>query len=1142
MSHYRVTCDQDDCDRFDYYSTKLIHPSNVYDMKKIQTTLIFLLIMLNWQSSYATKIKWIVGAPDENWDNPTNWDLGRIPIVSDSVYTGYGDHIELPSNYTAEIKYMSLLGTLTIPATSELIFTNGKFNALGTLDNYGTITINDSPAIALACSTQAANRPFHNYGVININNAGQQGLVILNEQVLTNEPGGLIHIQNSGLEGISLGDFQFGILDNEGEILIENPVNDIAIKIVHPDAEYNNLECGKTNLYNKIQMVDGIFNNYGFLTQMYLGDNDFGDLALTELYNYAVIEDWHDSFNSSDFDFQALWVSYIPYALIKTGQPFTVFPVGTLGATNTGNSIFADELLTINAGAFDKTTNIWIPNAAANGNNVFYLKVALNSNSCLDTVRFEFQNPIIACNYWLGGMGSWHNAAKWSTGSVPNDTEIASIYYATDNVGIANNTADVKKIFLDGTLTLTNSGILNVGANATDIGIDGRNATIINNGVINLYDCYTGMKLNPGSVTNNNQINCILTDDGFNINGSSTFVNNSQIQCSGGNSPISCGNSVYVDNYGSIVILNPLDEGIACSHLDNYGSILIDGNGIDGVGISGFVNNLATGTIVAKNLATGAEIGGSNLGVITTRFNEIGFESRGTFTNMAGGQIISSDNNIGASVPSGGIFNLDGGSILINNSGQYGLHVKVPVIFSSTDFENEGLVTIEETTGIGIYNENDIQNKGSGILTVKGSSSHGIHMSSASSYLTNRDQATLVIKDCGGHGLLMDGGILSSSSEHGIHIDSIANSAIYLGDFVTPFGPAYASATNSGLINIGKTASLGIDSETGTIITNAECVGEIRTGQKIRLNGAFNNFGLYRQLGSEVSLIGNNLQNHGLVNDPFASLPSPNMWNLGYYVGEKNGIYDEGQSISNIVRKNSTLTNGFELDTLWYLDKDLSLLGGKYDQSANSFVPNGQSVDSTDFYLQIVNTICNTMPVDTILMTMENPINRVCGKIIWEGGLGSFTQIEKWDKNRLPSACDSVMINGILDSMQLNIATPQSVAHLSNNGLVLISSLSDLTVQNDNGNGVMNAGTIINKGEFTIQNSPYNGYVASVNSQLINEGNIDITNMGQRGADLSYGSINNKSGATFTIDTTSLEGLRLGLSALFNQNGMLVIR
>jgi hypothetical protein len=385
-----------------------------------KTTVLVISMLMAISSLFATKITWLSNtAISTFWSEPLNWDLGRIPNATDSVMTFYSDVILYTFNYSSEIKYMRLLGTLTIPPGSELIFTNGQFEALGTLINRGTIRINNSPEEGLLCSTLAANRAFTNFGSIFINNSATKGLVIAKNQVITNAAGALIEITNSGAESMYLGFPSLnGTINNSGTLKIGVAGNGNGLKIDNSLSVFNNLACGKVILLDKLVMTAGRLDNSGFFKQNFNGDNDLGVLANTTLNNYGIVEDRYASFNFSDFDVQSIWVKLYKFTQFKTGERVAIFTLDSPTGTNMGN-VFTDSLLTQNAGSYNLSTNIWIPNQNANGKTTFFIRASQQSNSCFDTVRFDLDLPILAVNYWLGGTGAWQTAAKWSSGTIP---------------------------------------------------------------------------------------------------------------------------------------------------------------------------------------------------------------------------------------------------------------------------------------------------------------------------------------------------------------------------------------------------------------------------------------------------------------------------------------------------------------------------------------------------------------------------------------------------------------------------------------------------------------------------------------------------------------------------------------------------
>ena len=81
-------------------------------MKGIGFSSSIILLFLVSRAS-ATEIRWTAGKTlGADWNVPTNWDLGRVPIESDSVIAGYGDWVNITPGYTATCVYFKHLGRL----------------------------------------------------------------------------------------------------------------------------------------------------------------------------------------------------------------------------------------------------------------------------------------------------------------------------------------------------------------------------------------------------------------------------------------------------------------------------------------------------------------------------------------------------------------------------------------------------------------------------------------------------------------------------------------------------------------------------------------------------------------------------------------------------------------------------------------------------------------------------------------------------------------------------------------------------------------------------------------------------------------------------------------------------------------------
>ena len=68
--------------------------------------LIVFLFFTGTISVNATEITWTAGNTlGADWNTPTNWDLGRVPLATDSVLTIYNDLITITTGYTAKCTY-----------------------------------------------------------------------------------------------------------------------------------------------------------------------------------------------------------------------------------------------------------------------------------------------------------------------------------------------------------------------------------------------------------------------------------------------------------------------------------------------------------------------------------------------------------------------------------------------------------------------------------------------------------------------------------------------------------------------------------------------------------------------------------------------------------------------------------------------------------------------------------------------------------------------------------------------------------------------------------------------------------------------------------------------------------------------------
>lgn len=1109
----------------------------MYKLKasSLSTSILLLFLCFN---VHATEITWTGNGATSDWNDPLNWDLLRVPVAADSVFTFYGDNLSISSGYTARCMYFKLLGDLDITTGGKLTINNGRFDALGDVINDGTIRINDSSSEGMIFSSQAAPVTFENYGEIFIDNAQEQGLAIYNDQVFSNNGGGVIEITNSTLESLIIN----GELNNNAILKIGASNNEIAINMILSNSIINNQVCARIVALGQIVIPNGELNNYGFFKQNYDGDNDIQSINTT-INNHAIIEDIHASFVASDFDIQSIWLREIQDVEVNTGEPITPF-VNELPPLTTFSDIYTDNLLTTHAGTYDVPGNIWTPNANANGLTKFYLEIGQSGGICKDTVRFDLLFPVLETVYWTGGSGNWQFGFNWSTGSVPSLTEEVAIYHSTDDVFIPlAYTANAKNIYLGGKLTLQFNSTLNVQGSGAYTGIEVDEGELINNGNLIVDGCTYGIDIDNGTLTNNQNINftnnytCIAIDQFSNktafLNNSGTIENDSGDLINGDDSEIT--------NSGMMVGKAPNFRSIYSLNLINDGSIELLGNGMTGIGLEGIISNTNTGSIFAENFDIGLEIEGSNQGSLEAERCDTGIKINDDFDNHSSAEIIVSNSDIGLEAYGGNFNNLQGGSIVLKRNDQFGMYIPKPFVSASYIYNN-GQILIDTTQGIGLLCSNDIINQGIGKIEVRNSGLQGFHILTESAAVTNKDQGLIEVIKSDGHALMIEGGKLFNEGEAEVILDSTLMTGIHLDEYDAIFTIYYGVIENSATIEIGSTInSNGIFVESGSSLTNEECSGKIINNKNLTLNGTFINNGIYSHFTMLPSAISSPIENNGIIKDPQKILSPSNINNNGIYIGQKSGLYTEDDTINNILSTSPPIGSSFVIDNSWYLDKNLSTLGGQFQASQNSLLLNSVAVDSSTFYFRVYNASCTPNILDTVSLNMEIPIGKICKEIVWSGGKGFYSNSGNWIGNRLPSACDTLKIGGALDSVFINTTQAIEVGMLQNKGYLIISPISNLSIKDGAGNGIENEGAFYNRGILDIENINLNGYLGLPNAILINEGSISIRNTMENGMETQQSLVRNLQMGTMSIENALLEGLKLGMGSVFYQNGYMIL-
>lgn len=718
----------------------------------------------------ATKINWTAGNTlGADWNVATNWDLGRVPFATDSVFTFYGDKPTISPGYTARCVYFKLLGTLDITVGGKLLINNGQFNVLGNVNNYGTITINNSPGEGMIFSTQAANVTFQNYGEIYIDQSVLEGIDIRNDQVFNNNGAGVIEVANAGLESLRIK----GVFNNNAVLRLGTSAIGVALIMSTSGAVINNQVCGKMVLLDKFVISNGTLNNDGFFRQNYDGENDL-QATTAAVNNNAVVEDIQGSFDTYDFDIQTIWLQPLTNIEVNTGE--STVPMKNNFPLNTSYSnIYADNGLTQLAGTYNGTTNIWIPNANANGLSTFYLEITHTASACKDTVKFDLETPVVATTYWLGGNGSWQNPVKWSTGSTPVAGDHVGIYDAADDVFIpVSSSAFAKSIALSGKLTIRSMASLTINGGGYVRGIYAQKGMLINNGTLNVNNCTIGIDVLNGSFLNNQSVMCNGTSTCIEIDQATGFtsslVNTGTVSNNAGD--LIDGDETEIYNTGSLIGKLPIIEGVSSGNLINEGIIDIEGSGSTGTGVKATIVNEATGTILTKKLNIGAEIGGTNSGSIRADSCNKAIEISSTFDNLPGAEMRARYSTYGMILSNFSLNNKAGALVKITHSSLYGLYVTEPQQYvSAGSLFNDGLFEIDSTSGEGIYCLNDITNQGTGVINVKNSDGVGIHVYNGSAYLLNKDQGLINIMKSGGNGIKQEGGKIINEDNGQIIID-----------------------------------------------------------------------------------------------------------------------------------------------------------------------------------------------------------------------------------------------------------------------------------------------------------------------------------------------------------------------------------
>ncbi len=674
---------------------------------------------------------------DNLWSEPSNWIPIGTPQSGDSVNTTYGDVLIIPANYSASIKYLKLLGNLTIEENATLTFNDGQFNCNGPTVNKGTIYINDSPTIGLIHSSfQSNSRPFTNEGSIFIENSAEEGLWIRFDQTFTNATGALIEISNSADANIELQ----GVFSNRGTLIAKQSTSNIALLMEHEESSLINLECAKVSLKDEIIASDGLISNFAFFQQNFDGVNDIED----DLFiNYVALEDRFGSFEDADVSNLGVWVSPFEDPVME-GEPTAIFKNAFPLDVEISNVYLERDLLTA-AGTYDDETNLWVPSGAAAGNTSFYIEIHDVDGSCSDTLRFDLLTGVEEVNYWLGGSGSWQFGFNWSKASVPSPSDKVGIFNDEDEVNIPTSYfATAKNIVLKGKLTIGLLATLKVDPPQNEIAVDIKEGELLNRGKLELLGAATGVDSEKSLITNHNNISCEGTGTCIAlrsiINDGSLFINNGVVDSD--SSVMISSTKSLTKNYGSInSTVTSYAVAISGDTIYNEGDINLKGfSNQSGIGIDGLLINAQAGELNISKFDIGFFGKGENEGNIFIDSCEIGLSTNvGGFANM--GEMNIRQCQEGIKCNSAQFINEDGSELYLRKN-QTGINITL-----IGDFYNTGLVDIDSTFTNGIHCIGDFFIQLDGRVKINNSLNHGFFMSTINADLFMFDNARLSIEN-----------------------------------------------------------------------------------------------------------------------------------------------------------------------------------------------------------------------------------------------------------------------------------------------------------------------------------------------------------------------------------------------------------
>ncbi|MEO1260792.1 MAG: T9SS type A sorting domain-containing protein [Bacteroidota bacterium] len=683
---------------------------------------------------YEEENLWIwTGAVNTDWNESGNWAPAIVPVDSSNVeipetanhpviFNGtdaYAKKIIVESNASLTINNGAILNiddSAVPPQTASGALTND-----GTVNNHGQLLIGQtegSDGAGLANRGQFNNL---NGGVIEIDNA-QGGLQNILGGQFENAAGSEIRIgsndgniddegifmrtsefTNSGIIQMdNIADFAMAITKfseftngNDGEILIgQNGGNVLATGLTVSQSEFYNIDngiikidqTGNSALHlnvngeiendgnaeiiigaiggiseNGIDMVDASssLSNLGCASiQVYDNLNNAGTITNEGLF---TIDTDQTHTNSGTFDnsgvietIQSPEVPNVNNTEIII-SPFSgcnnatdALQLGSAGNYTVGTQWFTDVAMTNVAGTYDQSTNIFTVTNLSEGIHTLYFSLTGNGCSFDVSVEFEYEEGA-GTRTWTGLVNTdWEEDFNWSPACSPSSSNEVIIPDVTNEPVIANSmVVSVKSI------AVQSGGYLHINAGGT----------------LNIDDSSSDALMNEGSIENFGTIQI----------GQSFAIGNQGIYNTG----------VFNNGVGGVITIDNTDsDGLFNESSGNF----INSGNLD-IGQNGGNNNI--GFIGFDNRGSFENTVGGVIQVDYT--SEDGFRSWGPLEN-AGTIIIgsagSTSNNFGLSLETETFYNLNGGTIEIDNTDEGGVRIG-----SNGTLNNAGLLKIGQSGG-----------------------------------------------------------------------------------------------------------------------------------------------------------------------------------------------------------------------------------------------------------------------------------------------------------------------------------------------------------------------------------------------------------------------------------------------------------